>query len=162
MITLKQLKRLNVISWIPIVNFFVVNVYMWDKLRRHKVFTKKQVILSSLFLIAYVMVYASLREWIVVGLYDLVPDQLFLLTAIADSWCALIIPVRSAYYDIKKAYTRQVDNKVKMTTCPVCKYEQPEKRTVCWQCGAEILREVDSKTEQIGNCDICGTNDDNP
>ena len=152
MITLKQLKRLNIISWIPVVNFFVVNVYMWDKLRRHKVFTKKQVAISALFLIAFVMVYAVLREWIVVGLYDLVPEQWHLFIALVDSWCFLIVPVRSAYYDIKKAYKKQVDNKVKMAVCPICKYEQPVTRTVCWNCGAEIPREVEQTQDDSSLC----------
>ena len=145
MITLKQLKRLNVISWIPIVNYFVVNVYMWDKLRRHKFFTKKQVILSNLFLIAYLIVYAALREWIVVGLYDLVPEQWHLFIALVDCWCFLIIPVRSAYYDIKKAYKRQDNKEIVMTTCPNCSYKQPAKRTVCWNCGAEMNTQTNTR-----------------
>ena len=155
MITLKQLKRLNILSWIPFVNFFVVNVYMWDKLNRHKVFTTKQVCLSNLRLLTFSIVYGLVRECFIVRLYDFVPDQLFLLAAVVEGAFCLIFPVRFAYYDIKEAYKRQVDNKVKMAVCPICKYEQPEKRDVCWNCGAEMLREADSKTEQTGNCDTC-------
>ena len=162
MIALKQLKRLNVMSWIPIVNLCCLGVFAWEKILRTGVFTDKELSWISWRTFLLGIRYFLLRHLFILDFYKFITNDNFVLIGLLDAWLGTIFAVRFFYYDIKKAYKRQVDIKVKMTTCPVCKYEQPEKRTVCWNCGAEILREVDSKTEQKGNCDICGTNDDNP
>ena len=143
MITLKQLKVLNVLSWIPVVNFFAVVSYMWDKLRRQKVFTFKQLIFSSLRTILLCGAYSALSYWVLDGLFNMIPEPYGALAGITNALCFLIVLVRFYYLDIKKAYEKQDNTEVKMAKCPSCNYEQPAKRTVCWNCGAEISLEVD-------------------
>ena len=151
MITLKRLKILNIISWIPIVNLVCFGCFVWEILSRTGVFTDKEIQRSSTRTIMFQIVYLILRHLFLFDLYEFITNGNVLLFCLIEAWLATIVPIRYYYLDVKKAYERQVAKQVVMTTCPNCNYEQPVTRTVCWNCGAEMSREADLNPKSIEN-----------